>query len=47
MYMKDNAQFGGMSTSAGRIFYDVRGDLFNFLGGELGNIVGGGLNRGF
>ena len=38
---------GGMSTPAGRVFYDVRGDLFNFLGGELGNIVGGGLNRGF
>jgi hypothetical protein len=39
--------FGGMSTPAGRVFYDVRGELFNFLGGELGNIVGGGLNRGF
>jgi hypothetical protein len=38
---------GGMSTPGGRVFYDVRGDLFNFLGGELGNIVGGGLNRGF
>jgi hypothetical protein len=38
---------GGMSTTGGRLFYDVRGDLFNFLGGELGNIVGGGLNRGF
>lgn len=40
-------QFGGMSTAPGRVFYDVRGGLFNFLGDELGNIVGGGLNRGF
>jgi hypothetical protein len=32
---------------AGRIFYDVRGELFNFLGDSLGGAVGGGRNRSF
>lgn len=29
-----------------RIFYDVRGDLINFVGGALGNAVGGGFSGG-
>jgi hypothetical protein len=33
--------------AAGRIFYDVRGELFNFLGDSLGGAVGGGRNRSF
>jgi hypothetical protein len=46
VYEKGGA-FGGMSTPAGRVFYDVKGDLFNFLGSELGGAIGGNLNRGF
>ena len=30
-----------------RIFYDVRGQLINFVGGSVGNIIGGGFSRPF
>jgi hypothetical protein len=33
--------------AGGRIFYDVRGELFNFLGDSLGGALGGGRNRSF
>ena len=34
-------------TPGGRIFYDVRGQLFNFAGDTLGGILGGGRSRSF
>jgi hypothetical protein len=33
--------------TAGRVFYDVRGELLNFLGDSLGNTIGGTRNRSF
>jgi hypothetical protein len=33
--------------AGGRVFYDVRGQLLNFLGDSLGGTVGGGINRSF
>lgn len=30
-----------------RIFYDVRGQLINFVGGSVGNVIGGGFSRPF
>ena len=32
-------------NSAQRIFYDVRGELFNFVGDSLGDAIGGGSGR--
>jgi hypothetical protein len=34
-------------TPGGRIFYDVRGQLFNFAGDTLGGLLGGGRSRSF
>jgi len=33
--------------AGGRIFYDLRGELLNFLGDSLGGAIGGGRNRSF
>lgn len=32
--------------AGGRIFYDVRGELINFVGGAVGNTLGGGISGG-
>ncbi len=37
----------GMESARGRIFYDIRGQLFNFAGDTLGGILGGGRSRSF
>jgi hypothetical protein len=37
----------GMESARGRIFYDIRGQLFNFTGDTIGGILGGGRNRSF